>query len=63
MDMEETTNKETNVMLDQLSAGTVSMHKKSSNNFMKFETKKNTRQRRLSQRKMNQNNHQAALGQ
>ena len=28
MDMEETTNKETNVMLDQPSAGTVSMHKK-----------------------------------
>ena len=28
MDMEETTNKETNVLLEQHSAGTVSMHKK-----------------------------------
>ena len=35
--------------------------KKSSNNFMKSKTRKNTRQTRLSQRKMNQNNYQAAF--
>ena len=61
MDMEETTNKETNVLLDQHSEGTLSVHKKSSNNFMKSKTRKSTRQTRLSQRKMNQNNYQAAF--
>ena len=37
--------------------------KNSCNNFVKSETRKNTRHKRISQRKMNQNKHQAASGQ